>query len=77
MIGGGAETVTPVASATGEPRFIQQCSHCHSEKVVLDAWASWSYERQEWELGETFDHAYCEVCESDCEIETVPEAAVD
>lgn len=72
MTGTCTEALTPVASAAGPPRFIQRCSHCHSEDVVRDAWASWSFERQEWELGQTFDHAYCEACETDCTIETVP-----
>lgn len=36
---------------------------------MRDAWACWSYERQEWELGQTFDHAYCEDCERDCTLE--------
>ncbi len=57
-----------------KPRFMQRCAQCHSEEVVRDAWASWSIERQEWELGQTFDHAYCEACENDCAIETMSEA---
>jgi len=52
-----------------EPKFIKRCAHCHSEGIVLDAWACWSFDRQSWELGQTFDHAYCEACESDCTIE--------
>ena len=72
MVGPDPPTVTPVALATGSARFIQRCSRCRSEDVVRDAWATWSFERQEWELGQAFDHAYCEACETDCTIETVP-----
>lgn len=52
-------------------KFVQRCSRCHSKDVVLDAWACWSFDRQAWELGQTFDHAYCEACESDCTIEAI------
>ena len=74
MISPGSRSLTPAEPTAGKPRFIQRCAHCHSEDVVRDAWASWSVERQEWALGQTFDHAYCETCETDSTIETVPEA---
>jgi len=69
--------IVAAARTAATPRFIQRCSHCHSEDVVRDAWASWSFERQEWELGQAFDHAYCEACESDCTIETISEERGD
>lgn len=72
MIGSDQRTITSAALVAGSARFIQRCSHCRSENVVRDAWATWSFERQEWELGQAFDHAYCEACETDCTIETVP-----
>lgn len=57
------------------PKRMLVCGTCGSDHIVRDAWAFWSFERQEWELGQGFDHAYCEACETDCTIETVPEAA--
>ena len=50
------------------------CRTCGSDRVVRDAWACWSVERQEWELGEIFDQAFCLNCEDDCTIESVPAA---
>jgi hypothetical protein len=49
-----------------------RCAACHSDDVVRDAWASWSYQSQQWELSQVFDHAFCEQCESDCSIEEAP-----
>lgn len=54
------------------PKLIARCKTCQSEDVLLDAWASWSFERQEWVLGHTFDHAFCVTCEAECKIECVP-----
>jgi len=69
--------IVAAAPTAATSRVIQRCSHCHSEDVVRDAWASWSFETQEWELGQAFDHAYCQACESDCTIETIPEDGLD
>lgn len=54
------------------PKLIARCKTCHGEDVLLDAWASWSFERQAWVLGHTFDHAFCATCETECQIECVP-----
>jgi hypothetical protein len=51
---------------------IMRCAACQSDDVVRDAWASWSYQSQQWELSQVFDHAFCEQCESDCSIEEAP-----
>ena len=72
MVGPDPRTVTPAVPVNESARLIPRCSHCRSENVVRDAWATWSFERQEWVLGQAFDHAYCEACETDCTIETVP-----
>lgn len=44
------------------------CKHCEGSRVLLDAYAEWSVESQDWELCSTFDNAYC----LDCEGETTP-----
>lgn len=59
-----------------DPKIIVRCATCHGERVMRDAWACWSYERQEWELGQAFDHAYCEDCEGDCTLEESRDDAV-
>jgi hypothetical protein len=72
--GAQAAPALPVTDR-GLPRLIVRCSTCHSESVVRDAWACWSVERQEWELGQVFDHTFCEACEGECTIEKVPSTA--
>jgi len=73
MTGATPPTAEPLAArAAGAPtrgKLTMRCSNCGSEDVVRDAWARWSFEQQEWELGEIFDYAYCETCEGDCTIE--------
>jgi hypothetical protein len=66
---------TPAAGASTRGKLTMRCSNCDSEDVVRDAWACWSFERQEWELSQIFDYAYCEACEGDCKIERSEPAA--
>jgi hypothetical protein len=47
------------------------CSHCGSNDVRRDAWASWNLEKQEWELGEVFDAGHCNVCDGEARLEEV------
>lgn len=46
----------------------QTCSECSGTKVFLDALASWNTVKQEWELHQEYDHAYCRDCDTECEI---------
>ena len=46
----------------------QICSHCDGTKVFLDALAKWNIVKQEWELHQQYDHAYCRDCDTECEI---------
>lgn len=50
-------------------RIIKCCANCGGQNVMLDAWASWSVDRQEWELAQTFDDAFCEDCEGETTVE--------
>ena len=50
----------------------KHCTHCNSEAVVLDAWASWEVSNQDWVLDNTFDYAYCQHCEGDTSINDRP-----
>lgn len=54
------------------PRLRMVCSHCGSEEVKRDAWATWSTETQEWELSDTFDNAYCDDCDGETSIDEEP-----
>lgn len=47
------------------------CSECGSDMVMVDAWAYWNFDKQEWELYNTFDYSYCETCEGDCHIKEI------
>jgi hypothetical protein len=48
------------------------CDVCGSEDVMLDAYAEWDTEIQDWVLRSTFDQAYCEQCEGECTLEEKP-----
>lgn len=45
------------------------CIHCKGENVLLDAWASWDIENQEWVLESVYDHAHCHDCEGETTIQ--------
>ncbi len=38
------------------------CENCGSTHVTRDAWAEWSEEKQEWQLGAVFDDGFCHKC---------------
>lgn len=50
------------------PHHTMTCSHCGSDEVVRDAWASWDSSTEQWVLDNVFDYAYCTNCEGDCRI---------
>lgn len=47
------------------------CSACGGENVLVDAWARWNVDKQEWELDNTFDDKFCEDCEGSCSYDWV------
>ena len=38
------------------------CCHCGSDNVLVDAYAEWDADKQEWVLLTTFDDYYCQDC---------------
>jgi hypothetical protein len=40
-------------------RIMIVCKHCDSDAVVIDAYAMWSVEEQNWTLASTYDAAWC------------------
>lgn len=57
------------------------CSHCGSENVRRDAWATWDVESQSWELATVFDAGFCDDCDGEAslaevEIDNAKSAAV-
>jgi hypothetical protein len=38
---------------------------CGFREVERDAWAQWDEENQVWEVGATFDNAYCDACDGE------------
>ena len=48
------------------------CHDCGSEDVHRDAWAEWDFETQEWVLSDVYDDAYCNTCETDTKLPSVP-----
>lgn len=54
------------------------CHTCGSEDVLSDAYAEWSFEKQEWQLQNTFDKgAYCNACDGESRIDTIEEEVPD
>ena len=47
------------------------CSACKSENVLKDAYAVWSKEEQKWDICTLFDHAICEECGGETNIEEI------
>jgi hypothetical protein len=50
-------------------RITQRCAHCKGEDVVVDAWAEWDQDKQEWVLRSVFEDYFCIDCEQACDIE--------
>jgi hypothetical protein len=48
-----------------------RCGTCGSAEVMHDAWAVWSDAQQAW-MGNVFDAAYCEICETNVSLTEVP-----
>lgn len=45
------------------------CLNCGNDAVLLDAFASWDDESQDWILHQYFDDAFCNTCGVECEYE--------
>ena len=48
------------------------CSTCGSDDVRLDAYAVWDVDEQQWVLSHTFGQAFCEACDGETSLVTVP-----
>lgn len=58
-----------MADCGEEPKVQMVCAQCGSAQVTRDAWAEWSVDEQDWQLGAAFDYAFCHRCESSTRIE--------
>ena len=70
----GKMTEEQMAEALGVPlegkKIKKVCSLCGSEDVLIDAYAQWDVEKQDFVLNCTFElsFCFCNACERDCEI---------
>lgn len=48
------------------------CGECGSMLVTRDAWAEWSEDEQDWQLGTVYDYAHCHKCDGETRIEELP-----
>lgn len=62
-------SVIPSNDCAPNGQVVAVCSKCGGRKVVRDATAAWSSEDNRWELAGVQDHATCEDCNDDCDIE--------
>ena len=49
------------------------CSHCGSDNVRADAYASWSSEEGDWVLHSVYDARFCENCEREVSLLEIDE----
>jgi hypothetical protein len=54
-------------SATKQQKVIMVCVTCGSEDVVVDAWAAWDADKQQWKLAGTLDYTHCCQIASNCD----------
>jgi hypothetical protein len=59
-----------------EKRVGYVCASCGSSAVMMDAWAVWDTEKQDWELGDTCTQSFCRECDGDASLIEVELAAV-
>lgn len=60
-----------------EKRVGYVCRFCGSSAVLMDAWAEWNVEKQDWTLHDTATEAFCRDCYSEThlvEVELAPTA---
>jgi hypothetical protein len=55
----------------GLAKHADVCRYCGS--VLRDVWASWDFEKQQWVLADSLDHAHCCDCDNETSVEKVPE----
>ena len=46
-----------------EKRVGYVCAYCGSNAVLMDAWAAWDTEKQDWGLHDTLTEAFCRECD--------------
>lgn len=44
------------------------CETCGSAEVLLDAWAEWDVEQQDWTLHDTLTQGFCCACDGECHL---------
>lgn len=52
-------------------KHIYVCNTCGNSNVLRDAWAVWDFEEQDWVLQQTFDDAYCQICDGPTKIHSL------
>jgi len=57
---------------TNKKKITIVCRECGSDNVMRDAWAVWSVDAQEWELGTVFDQGFCDDCGGEASLDEKP-----
>ena len=47
------------------------CRYCGSSAVLMDAWAAWDTDRQDWVLHDALTEAYCRECDGQTVLQEV------
>jgi len=45
---------------------VPTCIKCGGQEILMDAYAKWSHETNEWILNSTHEHTVCETCGGEC-----------
>lgn len=61
--------------AVTELQISPRCARCRGENIFCDATATWSVEKQNWELKSFYDNTDCDDCEGECRVFWVPSIA--
>lgn len=49
-------------------KYKMVCRHCQSEDVTQVCDARWNFDRQKWEVSDTWNNYYCHECDGEANI---------
>ena len=52
----------------GQARVEKVCETCGSDRVLVDAYAEWDVDTQQWELAHTYGYSFCKDCDGETTI---------
>ena len=53
-------------------KITKVCKDCGGDQVLVDAYAEWDIDAQQWELSHTYGYSYCKDCDGETTIVDCP-----